>query len=102
MILNIIVFKNVKIGAFTTPNFIDLEPEKAAVQLQRAITLNAYKPEYVNQYKNLEMFFLGTFDDETGKVQIGEPKFLCSPRELIVSLAAQKIEKEKKEEVAKV
>ena len=38
MILNIIVFKNVKIGAFTTPNFIDLEPEKAAVQLQRAIT----------------------------------------------------------------
>ena len=27
MILNIIVFKNVKIGAFTTPNFIDLEAE---------------------------------------------------------------------------
>ena len=50
--------------------------------------------------KNLEMFFLGTFDDETGKVQIGEPKFLCSPRELIVSLAAQKIENVKKEEVA--
>lgn len=99
MILNIIVFKNVKIGAFTTPNFTDLEPEKAAVQLQRAITLNADKPEYVNQYKNLEMFYLGTFDDENGKVQIEEPKLLCSPRELIVSLAAQKIEKVKKEVV---
>ena len=40
MILNVVCFKNVDIDAFTQPQFIDIEPAKAAVQLSRALQLD--------------------------------------------------------------
>lgn len=71
MELNILIFKNIKIDAFTTPQFIDIEPEKAAVQLGRSIRL---EPKKAEPYKNLELYHLGTFDDETGIItQLLEP-----------------------------
>ena len=76
MILNIIVFKNKKIGAFSNPQFLDIEPVKAAVQLSRSLKLNQGKKEFMD----LDMYFLGTFDDETGVITQVEPVFLldCS------------------------
>lgn len=65
MILNVISFKNKVINAFTRPEFLDVEPEKAATQLARSI-LVADKPEVIKQYENLDMYCIGTFDDETG------------------------------------
>lgn len=80
MILNIICFKNEKIKAFTQPQFIDVDPEKAALQLCRSIQLNADK---ASPYQNLTMWYLGSFDDETGIIsQIDEMKFLCDCRKV--------------------
>lgn len=76
MILNIIVFKNKRVEAFTNPQFLDIEPEKAAVQLARSLKLNQGKKEYLD----LDMYFLGTFDDETGVITQVPPHLLleCS------------------------
>ena len=99
MILNIILFKNTKINAFTNPNFTDTEPEKAAKGLERALIAN-FDEDYklVKNYENLDMYFVGTFDDETGIIKTCEPKFLLSPREILLGLQASKIQKEVKEE----
>lgn len=80
MILNVLIFRNKKIECFTTPQFDDHEPEKAALQLARSLKLNEGKDE-INQFKNLELYFFGTFDDSTGKlILLDEPKLLldCS------------------------
>ena len=63
MILDVVIFKNEKIGAFTQPQFIDVEPHNAAVQLVRSMKLN---PEKATHYQNLTMWYMGKFDDETG------------------------------------
>lgn len=80
MILNIIMFKNKKIDCFTTPQFDDHEPEKSAIQLARSIKLNPDDPKAI-PFKNLAMYFFGTFDDSTGEiVLLDSPKLLldCS------------------------
>ena len=47
-----VMFRNRKIGAFTTPQFIDIEPEKAAVQLSRSLQINE-KPDIDKTYQDL-------------------------------------------------
>ena len=76
MILNVLIFKNKKIECFTTPQFDDHEPEKAALQLARSLKLNEGKKE-IEIYKNLVLYYFGTFDDSTGKLDLlDEPKLL--------------------------
>ena len=80
MRLNWIQFRNRKIGAFTTPQFIDQEPEIAAMQLSRALQMDD-KGEHDKIYEPLVMYFCGTYDDETGSlVPLDEPKelLICS------------------------
>ena len=78
MILNVLVFKNEKIGAFTAPHFIDIEPQKAAVQLARSMKLDLEK---ATPYQNLTMWSLGTFDDEKGVFTLeDEPVLLLDCR----------------------
>lgn len=104
MILNVIMFKNQKIQAFTNPNFTDVEPDKAAKGLERAIIANFKdNSELVKSYENLDMFYIGTFDDEIGKFTACEPILLTSPRELILKLREEELLKaEKLKEVTKV
>lgn len=104
MKLNMIFFKNLKIKAFTNPNFTDTDPVKAAKGLERAIIANFESNyEVCKPYENVEMYYVGTFDDESGKFDLlNEPEYLFSPRELIVDLKAAQVEKAaqiKKEEV---
>lgn len=99
MKLNIIMFMNVVIGAFTTPNFTDVEPDKAAKGLERAIIANFKndKARLVKSYENLEMYFIGTFDDETGKIeQLQSPVHLLSCKDLIAKLIAEEVAKQAK------
>lgn len=78
MILNVICFKNMKVDAFTNPQFLDIEPKKAAVQLIRSMKVN---PEKAHPYQNLVMYFIGTFDDESGKFDLlDEPEMLVDCR----------------------
>lgn len=80
MILNIVAFKNMKIDAFTTPQFIDIEPAKAATQLARSMKLDAEK---ATPYQNLTMWLLGNFDDESGTFTLeDEPVLLLDCRKV--------------------
>lgn len=48
MILHIMSFFNKKISCYTQPHYIDIEPEKAALQLSRSLTLNEKKILMIN------------------------------------------------------
>ena len=76
MILNILMFKNRKINAFTTPNFTDLDPEKAAKGLERSLVANGDDEKLLKSYENLDLFFVGTFDDEKGIIKPVQPDFV--------------------------
>lgn len=67
MILNIMIHKNTKIKCFTQPVFTDIEPEKVAIQESRSI-LVCNEGEKILPYKNLKLYFVGTFNDETGEI----------------------------------
>lgn len=85
MKLNILIFKNKKIDTFTQPQFTDIEPEKAAIQLSRSLLIN--EDEAIDKrYEHLNMFVLGTFDDNTGKCELLEkPKLLLNCSQVIAS-----------------
>ena len=73
MILNVMIFKNHVLDCFTTPNFIDGDAAKAGVQLARSIKLGLDSNDVkVLNYRTLELFHFGTFDDETGKISFFE------------------------------
>lgn len=67
MKLNILIHKNMKINCFTQPIFIDIEPEKVAIQESRSL-LTCDKGETILPYKNLKLYYVGLFDDETGEI----------------------------------
>ena len=80
-----VMFRNRKIGAFTTPQFIDQEPEVAALQLSRALQMDE-KGEHDKTYQDLVMFHLGSFDDEAGQlIPLEEPKALLDCKKVIDS-----------------
>lgn len=85
MKLNILIFKNKKIDTFTQPQFTDIEPEKAAIQLSRSLLIN--EDEAIDKrYEHLNMFVLGIFDDNTGKIVLLEaPKLLLDCTQVIAS-----------------
>lgn len=65
MILTVIIFKNKKAECFTTPQFVDVEPENAAVQLARSLMVNEDE-DVDKRYRYLDMYTIGSFNDETG------------------------------------
>lgn len=99
MILNILMFKNRKINAFTTPNFTDLEPEKAAKGLERSLVANGDDEKLLKSYENLDLFFVGTFDDEKGIITPVNPEFLLSPAEIVLQIRQEKVKAEIRDEI---
>lgn len=69
MKLNVFIFFNTVLNCYTTPTFDDHEPQVAATQLKRSIIYEKDTAKVV-PYKNLKMYQLGTFDDETGKLDV--------------------------------
>lgn len=80
MELYIIIFRDKSLGCFTQPQFTDVQPEKASLQLKRSL-INAAKDgkaqDYL-KYKTLDMYEMGTFDDETGEVNMKKPCLLLT------------------------
>lgn len=68
MKLTIIGYKNVKIDAFTQPVYVDVDPANYALQIARALKTTE-DVKLLKDYSSLVMYHLGTFDDETGKVE---------------------------------
>lgn len=98
MILNIVIFKNKKIDAFTQPQFTDIEPEKTAIQLSRSLQLNE-KKEIDDQYKNLNMYFIGQFNDETGEISLNEERRMLLDCSKVIKARNKKDGKEDVESV---
>lgn len=92
MILNILIFKNKKIDTFTQPQFTDVEPEKAAIQLSRSLLIN--EDEAIDKrYQDLDMYFLGTFDDNSGDIVLdGESPRLLLDCTLVLKSKKKKVE----------
>ena len=69
MLLHVLMFRNILIGSFTTPQFVDIEPDVAAKQLARSFAI-AYKddPKKVLAYEDLVLYHIAEFDDESGKL----------------------------------
>lgn len=69
MLLHVLMFRNILIGSFTQPQFVDIEPENAAKQLARSFAV-AYKndPQKVLSYEDLILYHVAEFDDESGKL----------------------------------
>lgn len=63
MKLNILVYKNLTLGASANPKYESEEPEKVAEMTRRSVIMA--KPEEVAHLTNTELYFLGTYDDET-------------------------------------
>lgn len=95
MKLNILLFKNLSLDCFTTPQFVDLTPEKAAEQLRRSIILNKEDLQKVIPYRNLVLYDFGEFDDVTGKITLLEdPEKILDCAAIIEDLGIFKTEKD--------
>lgn len=81
MKLEIICYKNVKINAFTNPIYVDITPQNYAIQVARALKTSE-DVKLLGSYTNLEMYYLGTFDDESGVLVPSEPDMLCNIKEV--------------------
>lgn len=75
MKLNIMIMKDKRLGAFCPPQFTDKAVEVEKTNLGRALAIAT--KEKAHQYKGKELYCLGTFDDETGKMDLlAEPEFV--------------------------
>lgn len=71
MKLNILMFYNKKIECFTQPVFDDHEVDVVAQQLSRSLIIEKDFTKVI-PYKNLKLYHLGKFDDQTGKIDLLE------------------------------
>lgn len=65
MILNIFMHFNKKIECFTQPYFTDVDPEKFLVNEIRSLKIGEISR--IIPYKNLDLYYIGAFNDETGE-----------------------------------
>lgn len=82
MKLNVLIFKNLLIDAFTQPIFDDHATKDAAEQLRRSLIVEKDITK-VNPYKNLQLFCIGSFDDHTGIIESHEPELLLDCSEIV-------------------
>lgn len=80
---------NKKINCFSQPIFIDIEPEKVAIQEAR--TLKVSDIDKIIPYKNLDLYYIGDFDDETGDIiPLKKKKFLLDAGEIVEARLEEK------------
>lgn len=67
MKLAILMFRNKALGCYTAPIFDDHDPEVVAKQFARSILSDK---SLAAKYKNLDLYYFGDFDDESGNIKI--------------------------------
>lgn len=83
MILSIYAYRDKKLGAFETPFVNNLEKDRAAVAVSRALVgLDDVKKI---RMKDLDLYYLGSFDDKTGRISAVPGEFICSIDSIIAS-----------------
>lgn len=81
MILSVYCYRDKKLGRFQTPVVNNIEKETAAVTLARAVV--DLTKEQKNKIRDLELYYLGEFDDKTGVIKCFEKEFIVSIDSLI-------------------
>lgn len=67
---------NKKIGAYTAPQFLNIEPEVKKEADQRAFVMS--KEEDKVLFGESDLYFLGVMDDKTAAIELKEkPEFIC-------------------------
>lgn len=78
MISYVYCYRNLKAGFYTAPVCNQFDKEKIIEQTQRTFILNKGTAEH-EQQKEVDLYFLGLFDDKSGAFQLLEkPEYLCS------------------------
>lgn len=78
---SIIAFKDRVINVFTTPIIEKMNKEQCVENYTRRFAVE--KPEQHANSKHLNMFYLGEYDDNEGKITLEkEPEFLLSVEDL--------------------
>ena len=79
MIIHILCYKNILTKSFTSPLFVDIDPETAGVQLSRTLVMTYKKdPKKVLEYEDLVLYHLADFDDQTGLITPISPVILLN------------------------
>ena len=76
MIKYVYASKNVKSGNFNVPQLYDFSSDNAAEYFE--ISFKEARKEAVETLKELDVYYLGTFDTKTGLFQVCDPVFLVS------------------------
>lgn len=89
MILDVLVYRNKKMKCFTNPIYTQDKLENLELNIIRSLIAGG--PSAKEKLKNLAMYHLGTFDDETGKYDLlAEPELLFDVDDIIASLPEER------------
>lgn len=93
MILSIYCYRDKKLGAYEVPFVNNLEKDRAAVAVSRAIAgLDSDKRA---KMIDLDLYYLGEFDDKTGNIKLCEKEHIISLDSIIIR--EEEVEKNGKE-----
>lgn len=76
MISFIYSYRDKKLGAFTQPLINNIEPKRAAVAFSRGVS--GLSEDQKSKMIDFDLYFLGTYDDETGNIKVSQPEYILS------------------------
>lgn len=82
MIVNIYAYRDVQVGAFQKPFYDTNEKEVVCITIGRTVAMMSKEDVDKAHVKDLELYSLGTLNDETGVI-ISSPEFLLRLAEYI-------------------
>lgn len=75
MIVNIYAYRDVQVGAFQKPFYDTNEKEVVCITIGRTVAMMSEEDAQKAHVKDLELYSLGTLNDETGVI-VSCPEFL--------------------------
>ena len=84
-------FKDKKLGAFTQLYTDNIAPEVEKVTIERGLT-RTEDLKKLQVYSDIQVYYLGTWNDESGLIGAVAPEFLIDAGDLVYKLLAAKKE----------
>lgn len=84
MIVNIYTFRDIQVPVFQKPFYDTNEPDKVQKMTARRVSIASPEEVVNNHLADLELYFLGSYDDETGEI-VSKVRFLLRCQDYIKS-----------------